>query len=148
MKLMFHHIVVKKISFKIFLLKIWKFFVEFLDGFRTNSTFQQQDRNELTNLASSLTSFFDYTGITDLAQTRIASKIEIYFFDFSSVLFIDEISISNRLPVVSNRTTSRLVHNVIFPLFFYFILSLNLSFYSLLIFQLKSKKNYLLIMIW
>ncbi len=63
-----------------------KIFVEFLDGFRTNSTFQQQDRNELTNLASSLTSFFDYTGITDLAQTRIASKIEIYFRIFFSFI--------------------------------------------------------------
>jgi hypothetical protein len=47
---------------------------EFLDGFRTNPTFQQQDRDKLMNLASSLSSFFDYTGITNLAQSRIASK--------------------------------------------------------------------------
>jgi hypothetical protein len=50
------------------------YLIEFLDGFRTNTVFQQQDRDKLINLASSLSSFFDYTGITTLAQTRIASK--------------------------------------------------------------------------
>ncbi|CAF3564574.1 unnamed protein product [Rotaria sp. Silwood1] len=50
-------------------------YCEFLDGFLTNPTFQQQDRDKLINLASSLSSFFDYTGITNLAQSRIASKI-------------------------------------------------------------------------
>jgi hypothetical protein len=59
---------------RVFINKIF-IFIEFLDGFRTNPTFQQQDRDKLINLASSLSSFFDYTGITDLAQTRIASKI-------------------------------------------------------------------------
>ena len=48
--------------------------IEFLDGFRTNPVFQQQDRDKLLNLASSLSSFFDYTGITNLAQNKLASK--------------------------------------------------------------------------
>jgi len=46
-----------------------------LDGFRTSSTFPQQDRDKLLNITSSLTSFFDYTGITNLAQSKIASRI-------------------------------------------------------------------------
>jgi hypothetical protein len=50
-------------------------FVEFLDGFRMNSTFQAQDRDKLLNLASSLTSFFEHTGITNLVQSRIASTL-------------------------------------------------------------------------
>ncbi|CAF1372929.1 unnamed protein product [Rotaria sordida] len=50
-------------------------YCEFLDGFLTNPAFQQQDRDKLINLASSLTSFFDYTGITNLAQSRIATYI-------------------------------------------------------------------------
>ncbi len=48
--------------------------IEFLDGFRTNPVFQQQDRDKLLNLASSLSSFFDYTGITNLAQNKMASE--------------------------------------------------------------------------
>jgi hypothetical protein len=47
-------------------------YCEFLDAFRTNSTFQQQDRDKLINLASS---FFDYTGITNLARSRIANDL-------------------------------------------------------------------------
>ncbi|CAF3725454.1 unnamed protein product [Rotaria sordida] len=50
-------------------------YCEFLDGFRTNPAFQQQDRDKLLNLASSLSSFFDYT---------------------------NESIIANRLPIVSN----------------------------------------------
>ena len=48
--------------------------LEFLESFRSTSTFQQ-DPDHLINLTSSLTSFFDHTGITNLAQTRIASKL-------------------------------------------------------------------------
>jgi hypothetical protein len=48
--------------------------LEFLDGFRTNSSFQQQDRDKLINLTTSLTSFFDHTGITNFVQSRIASR--------------------------------------------------------------------------
>jgi hypothetical protein len=60
-------------------------FLEFLDAFRTNSTFQQQDRDKLINLASS---FFDYTGITNLARSRIASKIRKYFLLLPFNIFI------------------------------------------------------------
>ncbi|UJR22703.1 hypothetical protein I4U23_025739 [Adineta vaga] len=70
-------------------------YCEFLDGFRTNSTFQPQDRNKLINLASSLSSFFDYTGITNLAQSRIANE------SFSG----------NRLPTISQRLTPEPMHN-------------------------------------
>ncbi len=73
MMLMLNLIVVKLYSF-ISLLFTYYTYIEFLDGFRTNPTFQQQDRDKLLNLASSLTSFFDYTGITNLAQNKIASK--------------------------------------------------------------------------
>lgn len=59
---------------KFFSLNNIVFQLEFLDGFRTNSSFQQQDRDKLLNLASSLSSFFDHTGITHLAQNKIASK--------------------------------------------------------------------------
>ncbi|CAF3145170.1 unnamed protein product [Rotaria sp. Silwood2] len=70
-------------------------YCEFIDGFLTNPTFQQQDRDKLINLASSLTSFFDYTGITNLAQSRIANE------SFTG----------NRLSAVSNRMTSELINN-------------------------------------
>ncbi|CAF3760261.1 unnamed protein product [Rotaria magnacalcarata] len=63
-------------------------YCEFLDGFRTNTAFQQQDRDKLLNLASSLTSFFDYTGISNLAQNKIAN----------------ESITTHRLPMVSNGT--------------------------------------------
>lgn len=49
-------------------------YCEFLDGFRTNASFQQQDRDQLINLASSLSSFFDHTGITNRVQSRIANE--------------------------------------------------------------------------
>ncbi|CAF4640522.1 unnamed protein product, partial [Rotaria magnacalcarata] len=47
----------------------------FLDDFLTNPTFHEQDRDKLIDLASSLSSFFDYTGITSLARSKIPSKI-------------------------------------------------------------------------
>ncbi|CAF4468281.1 unnamed protein product [Rotaria sp. Silwood2] len=70
-------------------------YCEFIDGFLTNPTFQQQDRDKLINLASSLTSFFDYTGITNLAQSRIANE------SFTG----------NQLSAVSSRMTSELINN-------------------------------------
>ncbi|CAF3571080.1 unnamed protein product [Adineta steineri] len=70
-------------------------YCEFLDGFRTNSTFQQQDREKFMNLATSLSSFFDYTGITNLAQTRIANE------SFSG----------NRLPIIPHRLTADSMNN-------------------------------------
>ncbi|CAF1588004.1 unnamed protein product [Adineta ricciae] len=71
-------------------------YCEFLDGFRTNPAFQQ-DRDKLINLASSLSSFFDYTGITNLAQSRIATD------SFSG----------NRLPMTSHNLTSEPTNNPI-----------------------------------
>ncbi|CAF4304606.1 unnamed protein product [Rotaria magnacalcarata] len=50
-------------------------YCEFLDDFLTNPTFHEQDRDKLIDLASSLSSFFDYTGITSLARSKIPSKI-------------------------------------------------------------------------
>ncbi|CAF0847545.1 unnamed protein product [Didymodactylos carnosus] len=43
-------------------------YCELLDIFRASSTFQ--DRDQLINLASSLSNFFDYTGITNMVQSR------------------------------------------------------------------------------
>ncbi|CAF1075771.1 unnamed protein product [Didymodactylos carnosus] len=43
-------------------------YCELLDTVRASSTFQ--DRDQLINLASSLSNFFDYTGITNMVQSR------------------------------------------------------------------------------
>ena len=82
--------------------------LEFLDGFRTNSTFQQQDRDKLINLASSLTSFFDHAGITNLAQSRIAGQIskKTILLVCSISGFSGDSSAVNRLPNLSNRTVN------------------------------------------
>jgi len=91
------------------------------------------------NLASSLSSFFDYTGITNLAQSRIASKIHEMILVFL-LPCLDDLSISNRLPVTSNRTTSASVNNVISS--FVCFVVLHIDFSSLILLQLKSKKNH------
>lgn len=52
-------------------------FQEFLEGFRSTSTFQQ-DPDNLFSLTSSLSSFFDHTGITNLAQSRFSSSFLFY----------------------------------------------------------------------
>lgn len=97
---------------------LWNIVVEFLDGFRTNSaTFQQQDRDKLLNLASSLTSFFDHAGITNLAQSRIAREIsnQALFLPLTSCYCLDDQSTTNRLPVIPNRS----VNNVRLPFFLF-----------------------------
>jgi hypothetical protein len=80
MILMSNPIVVKFFCFSSSNMIGWFIELEFLDGFRTNPAFQQQDRDKLLNLASSLSSFFDYTGITNLAQNKIASKLFLIQF--------------------------------------------------------------------
>jgi hypothetical protein len=97
--------------------------LEFLDGFRTNSTtFQQQDRDKLLNLASSLSSFFDHAGITNLAQSRIAREIsnQALFLPHASCYCLDDQSTANRLPVIPNRS----VNNVRLSFFSSFLLDL------------------------
>lgn len=84
-------------------------FLEFLDGFRSNSTtFQQQDRDKLLNLASSLTSFFDHAGITNLAQSRIARETsnQALFLPHASCYCLDDQPAANRLPVIPNRSVT------------------------------------------
>lgn len=81
-------------------------FAEFLDGFRTNTSFQNQDRDQLLNLASSLSSFFEHTGITNLVQSRIANSkgnISCLFFVLSSLSILDEQYSVNRSAIISNR---------------------------------------------
>ncbi|UJR26341.1 hypothetical protein I4U23_007676 [Adineta vaga] len=67
----------------------------YCDNYRTSSTLQQQDRDKVLNLASSISSFFDYTGVTNLTTNKISHE-PIPF---------------NRLPIVSNRTVLETTHN-------------------------------------
>ncbi|CAF1298361.1 unnamed protein product [Adineta steineri] len=73
-------------------------YCEFSNAFRTNSSFQQQDRDKLANLPTSL---YDYTGITNFAQHKIAN----------------ESIITNRLPITSNRAISNIIdHHTTLPI--------------------------------
>ncbi|CAF1086973.1 unnamed protein product [Adineta ricciae] len=67
----------------------------YCDDFRTNPTLQYQDRDKLLNLASSISSFFDYTGIANIAQNKISNE---------SVVI-------DRSPIASNQSTSESTHN-------------------------------------
>ncbi|CAF3444186.1 unnamed protein product [Rotaria socialis] len=70
-------------------------YCEFLDDFLTNSTLHEQDRDKLIDLASSLSSFFDYTGITSLARSKKPNE---------SFAQIRPSVISNRATLESNNT--------------------------------------------